>query len=37
MGGAVVTSADVKSVIVQGGKATGVRMMDGREFARRWW
>lgn len=32
MGGAVVTSAEVQSVLVEGGKAAGVRMMDGREF-----
>lgn len=32
MSGAVVTSAEVGNVLVEGGKATGVRMADGREF-----
>jgi all-trans-retinol 13,14-reductase len=31
-GGKVVVSADVQEIIVQNGKATGVRMADGREF-----
>jgi all-trans-retinol 13,14-reductase len=31
-GGNVVVSADVQEVIIQNGKATGVRMADGREF-----
>jgi all-trans-retinol 13,14-reductase len=30
--GKVVVSADVQEIIVQNGKATGVRMADGREF-----
>ena len=32
MAGAVVTSAEVQSVLVEGGNAMGVRMADGREF-----
>jgi all-trans-retinol 13,14-reductase len=32
MNGAVVTSAEVQSVLVESGKAMGVRMTDGREF-----
>jgi all-trans-retinol 13,14-reductase len=31
-GGKIVVSADVQEIIVQNGKATGVRMADGREF-----
>jgi all-trans-retinol 13,14-reductase len=31
-GGIVVTSAEVASILLDGTKATGVRMMDGREF-----
>jgi all-trans-retinol 13,14-reductase len=31
-GGKVVVSADVQEIIVRNGKATGVRMADGREF-----
>ena len=31
-GGMVVTSAEVASILLDGTKATGVRMMDGREF-----
>jgi len=31
-GGVVVTSADVSAVLLDGTKATGVRMSDGREF-----
>ncbi len=31
-GGKVVVSADVQEIIVQNGRATGVRMADGREF-----
>jgi len=31
-GGKVVVSADVQEIMVQDGKATGVRMADGREF-----
>jgi all-trans-retinol 13,14-reductase len=31
-GGKVVVSAEVEEIIVQNGKATGVRMADGREF-----
>ena len=31
-GGKVVVSADVEEIIVQSGKATGVKMADGREF-----
>jgi all-trans-retinol 13,14-reductase len=31
-GGSVVTSAEVASVVVEGGKAVGVRMSDGRQF-----
>ena len=31
-GGAVVTSAEVTSILLDGRKATGVRMNDGREF-----
>lgn len=31
-GGKVVVSADVQEIIVNSGKATGVRMADGREF-----
>lgn len=31
-GGAVVTSAEVAAVMVEAGKATGVRMLDRREF-----
>jgi all-trans-retinol 13,14-reductase len=31
-GGKVVVSADVQEIIVEDGKATGVRMADGREF-----
>jgi all-trans-retinol 13,14-reductase len=31
-GGAVVTSAEVKCILLDGAKATGVRMDDGREF-----
>ena len=31
-GGAVVTSAEVASILLDGAKATGVRMSDGREF-----
>jgi all-trans-retinol 13,14-reductase len=33
MGGAVVTSAEVRNVLVDRNKATGVRMTDGREFS----
>jgi all-trans-retinol 13,14-reductase len=32
-GGAVVTSADVTGVIVQSGRAMGVRLADGREIS----
>jgi all-trans-retinol 13,14-reductase len=32
MGGTVVTSAEVQSVLLEGGKAVGVQMTDGREF-----
>jgi len=31
-GGKIVVSADVQEIIVQNGKATGVKMADGREF-----
>ncbi len=31
-GGKIVVSADVQEIILQNGKATGVRMADGREF-----
>jgi all-trans-retinol 13,14-reductase len=31
-GGAVVTSAEVSAILLEGTKATGVRMSDGREF-----
>jgi all-trans-retinol 13,14-reductase len=31
-GGSVVTSADVAGILLEGGKATGVRMGDGRQF-----
>jgi all-trans-retinol 13,14-reductase len=31
-GGAVVTSADVVQVLVEGGRAVGVRLADGREI-----
>jgi all-trans-retinol 13,14-reductase len=32
-GGAVVTSADVEHIIVEGGRAVGVRLADGREIS----
>ena len=32
-GGVLMTSADVERVIVQGGRATGVKLKDGREFS----
>ncbi len=31
-GGRLVTSAEVESILLEGGKAAGVRMVDGREF-----
>jgi all-trans-retinol 13,14-reductase len=31
-GGKVVVSADVQEIIIENGRATGVRMVDGREF-----
>lgn len=31
--GAVVTSADVEQIIVEGGRAVGVRLADGREIS----
>jgi all-trans-retinol 13,14-reductase len=31
-GGSLVTSAEVSQILVEGGKAAGVRMTDGREF-----
>lgn len=31
-GGKIVVSADVQEIVVQNGRATGVRMADGREF-----
>lgn len=32
LGGAVVTSAEVSAILLDGGRAAGVRMTDGREF-----